>query len=100
MGFDVTGAEAHVVELAKANGITIGSHSRGGRAWLRKGGGAGINIRQVKSAITYAVALHELGHILGKNRSGPRLFRETAAWVWAKAAAGAQWAPAMDGACE
>jgi hypothetical protein len=39
----------------------------------------------VRSQITYAVALHELGHLLGPGRSAPRLEAEAAAWRWALA---------------
>jgi len=35
--------------------------------------------------VTYAIALHELGHLLGRGRSGTRLEKEAAAWRWALA---------------
>src|SRR5262249_32121827 len=42
----------------------------------------------VRSAITYAVALHELGHYLGEHTNHPdRIVRERAAWRWARASA-------------
>jgi hypothetical protein len=42
-----------------------------------------IRIRPVRSSKTYAEALHELGHVLGRNQSAPRLISEGAAWRWA-----------------
>ena len=49
-------------------------------------GGRGSASPQIRSQITYAVALHELGHLLGPGRSGTRLEKEAAAWRWALAA--------------
>lgn len=43
-----------------------------------------MNIKEVKTGITYAVALHEVGHIVGK-RGKFRLEEEQFAWEWAKA---------------
>lgn len=70
----------HIRELCQQHGVTIGSHSSGGRAGRKF---RIIWIRPVKSAITYATALHELGHILGPWQSQPRLFQEAGAWKWA-----------------
>ena len=82
---------AHIDELTAEHGITVGDHSRGGRAWRKS---KRINIRPVKTAITYAVALHEIGHVVGPKQSGRRLERELAAWQWARQNAKA-WSPAM-----
>ncbi len=41
-----------------------------------------MRTRPIKSAVTYAIALHELGHILGPQR-GRLLNREWQAWEWA-----------------
>lgn len=71
---------AHIARICKIEDITIESHSRGGRAYRRK---RLIKIRPVKSDITYAVALHEIGHILGPRQSGTRLDKEVGAWEWA-----------------
>lgn len=76
-----TEMERHIKDLCGAHQIEIGSHSRGGRAFRKT---RRIDIRPVKSAVTYAVALHEIGHILGKNQKRPCLERETGAWKWAK----------------
>ena len=82
----------HIDELCTDHGITVGAHSRGGRAWKR---GKRIDIKPVKTGITYAVALHELGHILGPWQSKPRLYSEAGAWVWAKDNA-KEWTPQME----
>lgn len=66
--------------ICKIEDIQVESHSRGGRAYRRK---RLIKIRPVKSEITYAIALHEIGHILGKRQSGTRLDKEVGAWEWA-----------------
>mgnify|MGYP007079508835 CR=1 FL=1 len=56
----VRGYELHVRELCLTHRITVISH-RSGRAWRKR---RVIGIRPVKSSVTYAVALHEIGHIL------------------------------------
>lgn len=81
----------HVSRICKIEGITVESHSSGGRAFRRK---RLIKIRPVKSDITYAVALHEIGHILGPRQSGTRLDKEVGAWEWAQANA-INWTAAM-----
>lgn len=70
----------HIDALCARHDVRMGRHSRGGNASRR---GRFINIRPVKSAITYAVALHELGHVLGQYQSQPRLYKEAGAWKWA-----------------
>lgn len=70
----------HIEDLCAGHDIKMGGHSRGGNASRR---GRIINIRPVKSAITYAVALHEIGHIVGPWQSKPRLYKEAGAWKWA-----------------
>jgi hypothetical protein len=42
-----------------------------------------MRIAPVKGQVTYFVALHEIGHLVGKGRSGTRLEKEAAAWRWA-----------------
>jgi hypothetical protein len=70
----------HIERICKIEDIEIASHSRGGRAYRRS---RRIKIRPVKSEITYAIALHEIGHILGRRQSGTRLDQEVGAWEWA-----------------
>lgn len=76
---DFADAARHVAKIAKQNGIKIGSHSSGGEAWRSE---RVMHIRPVRSAITYAIALHEIGHILGRNAKSV-LEREGNAWAWA-----------------
>jgi hypothetical protein len=69
----------HIARIAAQHGVTVASHSTGGRAWRKT---RRIAVRPVKSSKTYAIALHELGHVLG--RTGPRrLDKEVFAWDWA-----------------
>jgi hypothetical protein len=71
---------AHIARICKIKSIEVANHSRGGRAYRRS---RRIKIRPVKSEITYAIALHEIGHILGKRQNGTRLDKEVGAWEWA-----------------
>ena len=71
----------HIIVLTVKNGITVGKHSSGGRAWRKA---KYIKIRPVLSSITYAVALHEIGHILGPEQNKSCLYSEAGAWKWAK----------------
>jgi broad specificity phosphatase PhoE len=50
----------------------------------------------IASEITYAVAMHELGHIKSRDRSGDQIERERAAWDWARHNA-LTWTPRMEG---
>jgi hypothetical protein len=55
-----------------------------------------IGIAPVRSTISYAIALHELGHILGRHQQSENLMvRERWAWIWARAHA-LRWTAAMD----
>ncbi len=82
----------HISALCQQHSISVGSHSRGGRAYRKQ---RRINIRPVKTAITYCIALHEIGHIMGKMQSGNRLDKETGAWHWAMDNA-LEWTDVMD----
>jgi len=79
--FDLIAAVAHINAIADTHEISIGGHSSGGRASRRN---RTIKIRPVKSPVTYAIALHELGHVLGEQR-GRRVDKEVQAWEWARA---------------
>jgi hypothetical protein len=81
----------HIARICKIEDITIESHSSGGRAYRRK---RLVKIKPVKTAITYAVALHEIGHILGPRQRGTRLDQEVGAWEWAMENA-IEWTDAM-----
>lgn len=82
----------HIERICKIEDIEVVSHSSGGRAWRKS---RRIAIRPVKSAITYAVAMHEIGHILGPRQSGCRMDKEVGAWEWAQANA-VEWTAPMD----
>jgi hypothetical protein len=61
-------------------------------------GGAVLEIRlaPVRSVISYATALHEIGHVRGRyQRSGNVMVREQWAWQWARVNA-RFWSPAME----
>ena len=81
----------HIADLCSEHGIEVTAHSSGGRAWrqIRK-----VSIKPVRSAVTYAVALHEIGHILGPDQNKPSLFKEAGAWMWATQNA-LEWSPQM-----
>lgn len=46
-----------------------------------------IRIPPVRGQVSYFIALHEIGHLVGQGRSGRRLEREAAAWRFALAEA-------------
>ena len=55
-----------------------------------------IQIAPIKSRLSYATALHELGHILGKYQDSTHtVTRERWAWEWARKHA-LMWSPAME----
>jgi hypothetical protein len=55
-----------------------------------------VHIIPIRSAVSYAIALHEVGHILGRRqRSRSTITRERWAWRWAKQNA-LRWTPAME----
>ena len=80
--------DAHIDRLCAEHGVRRELGGRRGTAFRR--GPAGrrtphIRIPPIKSQVTYAVALHEIGHLVGPGRSGTRLEKEAAAWRWALA---------------
>lgn len=70
----------HIRKICIIESIQVVPHSSG-RAWRRR---RKIGLKPIKSEITYAVALHEIGHLLGPRQSGVRLDKEVGAWEWAK----------------
>lgn len=68
----------HIQWLCMKHGITI-IHRKSYGGWARKRDRT-ISIKPVKTERTYIVALHEIGHIVGRHRSGRRLEQEGAAW--------------------
>ncbi len=83
----VAALDRHVDALCGAHGIVRLNGSRGRAEVHRRGGKRtkAIRIPPVRGQVTYFVALHELGHLVGPGRSGRRLEKEAAAWRWALA---------------
>jgi hypothetical protein len=55
-----------------------------------------IGIPRIKSQVSYATALHEIGHILGRNQASKHvLVRERWAWNFARTTA-LLWTPTME----
>src|SRR5579862_7604939 len=70
----------HIDDLCEKHQIAIlNRSSHGGRSSKRD---RTINIKPVKTQRTYIVALHEIGHIVGRGRSGTRLQQEAAACAY------------------
>jgi antirestriction protein ArdC len=73
---------AHVERTCEAHSIHV--------TWTERKAFASFDeeriwIPPIRSAITYATALHEIGHVLGKYKlSKSVLVRERAAWRWAR----------------
>ena len=101
MSVTVAQMRAHIRQLCAANRIEInyGRHASASYLSDRNHGAVlapEIWIRPVRSPRAYAVALHEIGHILGRHQlSGVALTRER--WAWDSARRNAlQWTPAME----
>ena len=77
--------EAHVEEICEHHGIELAGASRRGRATRWRGGRRQIAIPEVRGQVSYFIALHEIGHLVGPGRSAPRLEAEANAWLWALA---------------
>ena len=77
--------DSHVDELCELHGIVRLSGSRGRAEVHRQNGRRAVAIRipPIRGQVTYFVALHEIGHLIGPGRSGTRLEKEAAAWRFA-----------------
>ena len=75
--------EAHIDELCEAHEIGLNGHSRRGRATRWRGGRREISVPPIRGQVSYSIALHEIGHLIGPGRSAPRLEAEANAWLWA-----------------
>lgn len=75
--------EAHVELLCAEHGIELAGSSARGRAIRWRGGRLEISIPPIKGQVSYFIALHEIGHLVGPGRSAPRLEAEANAWLWA-----------------
>ncbi|MEI8374616.1 MAG: helix-turn-helix domain-containing protein [Planctomycetota bacterium] len=71
----------HIADLCREHDIDVKHRTRGGIAFRAH---RYIKIPPIKSEITYATALHEIGHIIGNMQDGDRLEHEVGAWEWAK----------------
>ena len=80
---DVQLMEAHVERLCDEHGIELAGSSGRGRAIRWRGGRLAISIPPIRGQVSYLVALHEIGHLVGPGRSAPRLEAEANAWLWA-----------------
>jgi hypothetical protein len=73
--------------LCKDNGIelVINPHLKNG-GFAHFGPIRKIEIKEIKSNVTYAYALHELGHLLGtrQSKANSELEQEAAAWKYAR----------------
>lgn len=75
--------EAHVEDLCRGHGIELVGASSRGRAIRWRGGRLEISIPPIRGQVSYFIALHEIGHLVGRGRSAPRLESEANAWIWA-----------------
>lgn len=75
--------EAHVLALCEEYGIEIEGRSDRGRALRYRGGHLAVRLPEVRGQVTYLICLHEIGHLVGRGRSAPRLEAEANAWIWA-----------------
>src|SRR4029079_6965724 len=75
--------EAHIEELCREHGIELAGASSRGRAIRWRGGRLEISIPPIRGQVSYFIALHEIGHLVGRGRSAPRLESEANAWLWA-----------------
>ena len=75
--------EAHIEDLCREYGIELAGSSARGRAIRWRGGRLEISIPPIRGQVSYFIALHEIGHLVGKGRSAPRLEAEANAWLFA-----------------
>ena len=75
--------EAHVADLCREYEIGLAGASARGRAIRWRGGRREISVPPIRGQVSYFIALHEIGHLVGPGRSAPRLESEANAWLWA-----------------
>jgi hypothetical protein len=87
--------QQHVKTLTEGQDITVRWIQRPGRGQSAREWRETF-VAPVKSPISYIVALHEIGHLLGRHQGSSRVMvRERWAWKWARQNA-LIWAPAFD----
>lgn len=87
----------HIEELASKHDILVGTRfcRRPYQAYAIRELDE-VQIAPIRSALSYAVALHEIGHILGRfQHSKISMTRERNAWQWAREN-GIVWMDAME----
>jgi hypothetical protein len=75
--------DSHIALLCSEHDIELVGSSARGRAIRWRGGRLQIAIPEIRGQVSYFIALHEIGHLVGRGRSAPRLEAEANAWVWA-----------------
>jgi hypothetical protein len=87
----------HVLDLLERHKIVCQRWCRRPtEAWGIGGEFREISIPPIKSAISYATALHEIGHVLGRHQGSAKpMVRERWAWRWAQGHA-LSWTEAME----
>lgn len=75
--------DSHIARLCAEHGIGLAGSSARGRAIRWRGGRLEISIPEIRGQVSYFIALHEIGHLVGRGRSAPRLEAEANAWLWA-----------------
>lgn len=71
----------HFERLVTFYGVHVEYKPGSGRAWRKT---KRMRIPLIKTAVTYALALHELGHLVGPQGTH-RITKELEAWEWARA---------------
>jgi hypothetical protein len=75
----------HIVELCETHDIEYLWCKRPADAWADREH-ATVGIAPIRSKVSYATALHEIGHVRGRyQRSRDSMVRERWAWHWARA---------------
>lgn len=81
----------HIDSLLAEHGIEVDWRDRtAARSWRRS---RRVRLERVRGASSYCIALHEIGHVVGR-QVGRRLDREAQAWRWAEANA-IEWTDGM-----
>jgi hypothetical protein len=85
----------HVRAICERRDISVYRCKRGRQA-MALSEAEEITIPPIRSVLSYATAMHEIGHILGRHQTSRRVMvRERWAWNWARANA-LVWTPAME----
>src|SRR2546425_10897650 len=83
----ITRLKQHVQDLCAGHGIELIEGGAGRAVVIGTGARRRRLVRTppVRGQVSYFVALHEIGHLIGPGRSATRLEKEAAAWRWALA---------------